>query len=335
MKKEVMCGIYKITNLTNGKMYIGQSKNIHKRCTDHKSKLNLNKHINDYLQNSWNKYGEKGFKFEIIELCNAEMIDEREIFYIQLYNSYIREYGYNIELGGCFIKTLSEETKKKISIANTNPSKETRLKISIGNTGTKHGEATGEYSIESIHFICKLLQNGLSPSKISQEYGFNRMTVSDIKTKKVWKYISKNYNFDNIDSYCTFEREVVQYDLSFNKISNYKSIRDAHNITNANETAIGECCKNKSKTAKNFIWFYKGEDTEENILIKKEFVTSYHSKTDHFNKEIIQIDKDGNKIRQWNSLSQASRGLNIDLSSITKNCKGKLKQVKGYYFKYA
>jgi len=336
-KREVICGIYKIENIINGKVYIGQSINIYKRWSEHKRNLNNvnNKHPNDYLQKSWDKYGRDNFTFEIIEKCSVANIDEKEILYIQQYKSHIRTFGYNIELGGCYTKIMSEETKRKISIANKNPSKETRLKISIGNTGKRHGETRGTYSIDDIKLICRLLQSGLSPSTINKEYGYSRITVSDIKNKKTWKYISYDYNFENIDSYSSIEREVVQYDLSFNKISEYRSIKEASNKTNTCACSIDKSCNNKQKMANEFIWFYKCEDTEENILVKKAFVEKDNHTTEHFNKAIIQIDKDGSEIREWVSAAVAGRELNIDNSSIAKNCKGKLKQVKGFYFKYA
>ena len=64
-------GIYKITNITNGKYYIGSSKCLQGlgkgRWQRHRSLLNNNKHFNQHLQNSWNKYGESNFQFSIIE----------------------------------------------------------------------------------------------------------------------------------------------------------------------------------------------------------------------------------------------------------------------------
>jgi group I intron endonuclease len=60
------CGIYRIINKTNNKIYIGSSVNILSRFSKHKSLLKHNKHDNDYLQNSYNKYGLENFLFEII-----------------------------------------------------------------------------------------------------------------------------------------------------------------------------------------------------------------------------------------------------------------------------
>jgi len=66
-KKEIICGIYVITNIINGKFYIGSSKDIYCRWNKHKRDLNKNKHHNIHLQNSWNKNGEKNFEFDILE----------------------------------------------------------------------------------------------------------------------------------------------------------------------------------------------------------------------------------------------------------------------------
>ena len=65
-------GIYKITNLKNGKFYIGSSKDIERRWWEHTNELDKNIHINKKLQNAWNFYGKDNFKFEIIEELKNE-----------------------------------------------------------------------------------------------------------------------------------------------------------------------------------------------------------------------------------------------------------------------
>ena len=83
-KQERLCGIYKIENKINGKIYIGQSNNIYKRWYSHKNSLRRNVHDNDYLQNAWNKYGEENFEFSIVEICenDVDVLNSREQFYI-------------------------------------------------------------------------------------------------------------------------------------------------------------------------------------------------------------------------------------------------------------
>ena len=110
------CGIYCIENIITHKRYIGQSINIEDRWCCHKRKLNNNSHDNDYLQKSWNKYGESNFKLLILEICSQEDLDIKEIEYIEKYNTLDRDYGYNLKSGGQLCKNeQSEYIKQKIS----------------------------------------------------------------------------------------------------------------------------------------------------------------------------------------------------------------------------
>ena len=65
MTKQIS-GIYKIENLVNHNIYIGQSTHIAYRWLWHKDKLRTQKHSNEHLQKSWNKYGENNFEFSIL-----------------------------------------------------------------------------------------------------------------------------------------------------------------------------------------------------------------------------------------------------------------------------
>ena len=89
--------IYKITNLVNQKIYIGQTKQYYlDRWNQHKREarqLSTNK-----ISKAIRRYGENNFKVEIIEKCFYEDLDEREIYWIKYYNSV--ENGYNISYGG-------------------------------------------------------------------------------------------------------------------------------------------------------------------------------------------------------------------------------------------
>ncbi len=65
----IISGVYKIKNVVTKESYIGQSKDIYVRFSQHKSWLNQNIQPNKRLQNSWNQYGSNNFKFEILEEC--------------------------------------------------------------------------------------------------------------------------------------------------------------------------------------------------------------------------------------------------------------------------
>lgn len=102
-------GIYKITNKINGKAYIGQSINIEKRWKNHKiDYLNKNSHSYDYpLYRAFRKYGINNFTFEIIEECKEKKLNEKEIFWIEHYNTFFN--GYNQTLGGDHGKSVPKE----------------------------------------------------------------------------------------------------------------------------------------------------------------------------------------------------------------------------------
>lgn len=100
MQEQKLCGIYCIENIESKKKYIGLSRDIKRRWTEHKSELKSNKHPNSYLQSAWNKYGESNFTFYIIELCNSEKLSDRECYYIQLHKTLAHENGYNLTTGG-------------------------------------------------------------------------------------------------------------------------------------------------------------------------------------------------------------------------------------------
>ena len=73
-------GIYKITCKVNNKIYIGSTEVCFKqRFKKHKQRLRNNYHENDYLQKSWNKYGEDNFVFEILEeISDKSKVKEKE-----------------------------------------------------------------------------------------------------------------------------------------------------------------------------------------------------------------------------------------------------------------
>jgi group I intron endonuclease len=107
-------GIYSILNEKNGYIYIGSTFDFKRRKNQHVSALNLKKHNNKKLQNAWTKHGSMHFSFNIIEECDKKFLLEKEQFWINFYQSYKQNNGYNLDR---FVdrKIISEETKIKIS----------------------------------------------------------------------------------------------------------------------------------------------------------------------------------------------------------------------------
>lgn len=98
----IMIGIYKYENKLNGHIYIGQSSNIEKRQSQHKYDALYRPERSCVIDQAIHKYGIDNFDFSIIEECSLEELNDREIYWIQYYNSY--ENGYNCTLGGKSLK---------------------------------------------------------------------------------------------------------------------------------------------------------------------------------------------------------------------------------------
>jgi group I intron endonuclease len=121
-----MIGIYKITS-PNNKIYIGKSIDLNERKASYK--YEGRRQHQHKLNNSINKYGWENHLFEIIEICEEKEINNREIYWIEFYNSV--EKGLNLVYGGQGGR-LSEEVKEKKSKSMTGKkaSQETKQKMS-------------------------------------------------------------------------------------------------------------------------------------------------------------------------------------------------------------
>jgi group I intron endonuclease len=73
-KKKLISGVYKLSNIETGDFYIGRAVNLNTRKYNHFYKLRRGIHGNRFMQNSFNKYGESKFKFEIIIFCDLDRL---------------------------------------------------------------------------------------------------------------------------------------------------------------------------------------------------------------------------------------------------------------------
>lgn len=148
-----MVGIYSIVNVINGKRYIGQTVNFPRRKTQHKTRLKNGGSYMSYskLYPAYLKYGFDSLKFEWIETCSKDQLNEREMHWINYFDSYRN--GYNATIGGqnpiayWTGKKRSIKTIEKVSRSLTGKklSLHTRRKMSKAHSGRPKKYLQGRY----------------------------------------------------------------------------------------------------------------------------------------------------------------------------------------------
>lgn len=137
MYKKII-GIYKITSPTK-KIYIGQSTNISCRFNSYK---NYRCKQQPRLYNSLMKHGHEKHKFEILMQCSKEELDQYEIYYIELFQTFNYAYGLNLQSGG-YNGSPSEETRQKLRELNLGKKYSAETNYKKGSMrGKTHSEET-------------------------------------------------------------------------------------------------------------------------------------------------------------------------------------------------
>lgn len=229
-----MTGIYKITNKINGKFYIGLSNNIKRRWSEHKTPKNINRATN--IAKAFRKYGIENFEFEVIEICEADKLAEREMYHIEKLKP---EYNMNeggvgnlghkisdelkLHLKNCGKKqweSMTEEDKRR-QISNNlkgprighSVSDETREKLRLHNLGKKQSEETIEKRMSKIRGVHK-----------ENKHHFKRVAMVEVDTLKV--------------------------------VKEFESLKSAAEYVGAAPHMICDVLKGRRKTTKGYCWKY-------------------------------------------------------------------------------
>lgn len=127
-------GIYKISCIETGKIYIGSSKNCHRRRSEHQSDLKKSRHGSIRLQNAFLKYGPGSFVFEVLEYCEQSQLLTLEQKWLDQTRSYDRDFGYNMSKSSQYGQyDITPEISQKISdrtkegLANLTPEARARM----------------------------------------------------------------------------------------------------------------------------------------------------------------------------------------------------------------
>lgn len=267
-----MVGIYKITNKINNKIYVGQSIDIQRRWEEHK----FYSKDDTVLQHAFSKYGINNFIFEIIEECNIDELDEKEIYWISYYDSF--ENGYNMNKGGNNHQFLNyeeilfvfKETKSIHKTAEITKSSRTSVRKILEIFNIDYEKEQG-VPIQIVMVDPITLKELKVFNSIVEAATFVKTSDSAIRKalKKDNRYSSgflwKKYNEDIVlkplkKIPADRKKKIIeQYDLNNNKINEYKTLAEANLAIGKKETnaSIGLACRGQKDNAYGYIWKYK------------------------------------------------------------------------------
>lgn len=265
-------GIYKITNIVNNKVYIGQSIDLWTRINEgYLQKLPKGNSHNIHLQRSWDKYGKESFKFEVLEyIDNYKLLNERETYWIQKYNACNKEYGYNIVPEGGSNRGLikSEESKLKQSIAVSGKKN--------GMYGKTHTEEVKKRlskarSVPIVQFDLNgnYIREWNSVKEASEFYNIARTPITRALRKVtstscgfIWiykdEYIENGFNIETHRKRKNIQA-VIQLTIDGTFIKEFETITQARNETGVRNITV--VCQGIKNMAGGFKWMYK-EDYE-------------------------------------------------------------------------
>lgn len=161
--KRHLAGVYMITNLVNGKRYIGSSGDIYNRKHTHITKLKKRSHSSKHLTNAYHKYGSENFLFEVLEYCDNSF--EQEQYYIDLLKP---DYNKDLNVKNTKGRVITQAQRKAIS---------TTLKAKYKAGMKTYKQEHRWIAVEQYTLSGKFVQRYLYPALADKAIGSNQGTI--------------------------------------------------------------------------------------------------------------------------------------------------------------
>lgn len=203
-------GIYQITNINNGRCYVGSAVNVSKRWREHLRQLEQGVHHSKFMQRCWNKHGGECFVFRVIVACRTEDL----IWYEQRAIDALKpDYNSAPMAGSQLGYKHSHETRKRMSASRAKDfspftgkqhTEETRRKISEKKKGVKHGKYSPEraekaaeamrssknaISADEARQIRSLSASGKPHKEVAAIVGRSYSAVADVVQRRTYKWV--------------------------------------------------------------------------------------------------------------------------------------------------
>jgi len=286
--------IYKITSPAN-RIYVGQAKNLKKRIAGHRLSAKRD-YSSIILVNSFKKYGFNEHKIDVIEECDNDKLNEREIFWIQELKSFYTDnkLGMNMTTGGeghTGFDKFDEERKKKV--------------------------------------LKNLYKDGINPFKGKKHTEEVKRYLSEI-TRKHNKETGKVVpHWGAIKGWEACMREIVAYNNKGEKIGYYKSITEAGKSLCVSYKLISSAIKRNSWLDGRYKFMYKSNDNPETVPTDDIRFQSVR-------KEILAFDRNMIFLGEFEYAEKASKILGVPATTIKRAAKyNNLHPIrKGFIFVY-
>lgn len=335
--------IYKITNKINSKIYIGQTRVTEPQRWQQHVWYAYNCPNKDSLLLCYaiKKYGKENFQREVIEECDNDLLNEKEIYWINYYNSTNRKIGYNLSLGG---EACSKYSDAKI--LDTFKQEKTIIRASqvIGMNRaafSKRLQAMGyittrEIPIEQYSLQGELLNIYDNAVTAAEETGVNFHSITSSNTITsggyIWRRINATETIDDLVNKLSRSipalQGIEQYNTFGDLIAIFDNAIQASKNTGINVSSIKAAGDGRQVSAGGYLWrrVYRGLDY---VTMLNNYLLSSSCC------QIEEIDDKGNIIQSFESAAKAERQLGWSYNSIKKVCDGKTKHTHNRYFRYS
>lgn len=231
-------GIYSIKHLESGKIYIGQSEDIDRRIKAHKNWFaNPTRVINRHLYNYAKKYGADAFEFCVVEYCDIENLDERELYWFEQH----KDNSFNVRpepVSNRGIKRTEEFCKE--------------------NSERAFKRFQNPKNLESHRNSMK--KRSKNPEWIEKNRQAAKKRAEDPNWRSKMKDIVNNENRINsikIKNFTTgYSKCVACYDKSGLLVDYFLNVADAGRALNILRSNISSCINGKLASAYGYTWRY-------------------------------------------------------------------------------
>lgn len=329
--------IYKVVNTLNGHVYIGQTRRTPEiRWSEH---IETKNKYDTAFSRALRKYPEDVFELGVIEEVPDSVLDEREEFWIERYNSY--EDGYNSTRGGTSRHCVDYEEIRDLwrdgfsvgeisEIYGCGKSTIQHILRSEDDYTYEESYARGErrncrdvmrYDLEG-NFIC--LYSSISEAARDVGCDAPGITNACIGVNQTcggyqWRYAGDEAPGPYHKRSCAM---VDQYDLNGSYIRTYDSIRNASIYTGISSSGIGKACRELGRISGGYQWRYS-EDEAPGPYVSR------------ITKPVLRCTLEFKPLEYYNSIREAADMIDGDVSTICACCNGRKQTYRGYRWRYA